>query len=265
MAFGLKINTTNGERLLDNQFMLPEFVGKVYINPTPSYDYISTNSHNNAAGVYRTRNYDFAAGQGIEALAGPLAGRNFMIFWKYPDTGAADLWWNTYYFGAMNLFSKNASPPSLPIGYVFAVGHAVASNAQFGMRYWNDAGTLMFDSGNRQLQPYSVATGMNFDMTTINTVQPPMPAAPGFLQPVCYFISDVRQASSDEYPNSGQFNYMYANGGIRRNGPYIQSFMPMTEKYDYSGVSEPNNWSDNAFFGSTTGLVMPIIDCSIYD
>ena len=268
MAYGIEINTMTGQRIVDGRFKLPEFVGKIYLHPTPYVNnYVNTNSYQNQAGVFSTTTYDFVDDANNAAVNAALAGRQAMVFWKYPDTGGYNLYWTSYGYGAMNLYRAPgvSYTPPLPVAYVFAVGSSTTSSNAFGMRLWNEVGTLIFDSGNKQLMTYNVATGLNFSFESQSSVSVSMPTNAAFLQPTCYFIMDQRTPSSDEYPNSGSFHYMVAQGGIRRNGSTIVSYMPVVEKYDYENVSEPNDWGDNAFFGSTTGLVMPIINTDVYD
>lgn len=268
MAYGIQISTTAGQRLIDGQFMVPEFVGKLNLNPTPVYNYTNTNSYLNAAGVFNTRTYEFANDAALTATNAALAGRTAMVFWKYPDTGSANLWWVAYNYGAMNCYTApgTAGPSTLPTAYVFAVGSATASSEGFGMRLWDAAGTMIFDSGKKQLVTYNVATGMDYNIFSAkDTVSVAMPMNAGFLQPTCYYINDQRVASSDEYPNSGSFHYWVAQGGMHRNGGTVESYMALVEQFDYDNVSEPNDWNDSAYFGSHTGLVMPIINTDLYD
>lgn len=264
MSFGIAIfNPGTNALVLDENFPIPEFIGKVTLNPSPVL-----NGRQGTA-PYTMRRH--------EVTSMPArSGRNAMILWTLPDTGGADVWfspWQSLVYPtdsgqppAMDIFIGNgAGVPPLPVGYVFALGGATYSSEQFGMRIWDASGALIFDSGNKQMNVATVLTGVDMVINTPRSQGIAVPASAAFLIPSAYYIQDVQTPSDIESGIQSSETYVEFRGSVRRNGSTLYSFMPeIAHFYSYGGTAS-QDINDANYFGNNTGLVIPVIDATIYD
>ncbi|EZP39375.1 hypothetical protein [Janthinobacterium lividum] len=263
MTNGILFNTEKGSRVIDEEFMVPEFIGKVALNPAP---YISGLFSSGNVGVtpYYTNSHQ------VNGLP-DSGGRDIIIFWRYPDANGEDIWFYptssvvTPVNGSvpgMNIYRRNGSVlPSMPVGYCFAIGRAIASASTYGMRSWDGTGKLIFDSGNLSLKIESFSS-ISYGYQISNYVIPAASNA-AILLPDTYHISDVSVGDAPGYPGSGNSQFYEDRGGVRRNGATFSTYMATVAAYYSRGAEYDRDGSSHS--GNAADLSMPIINASLYD
>lgn len=256
MSFGIMFNSLAGKRVIDGNHPVPEFIGKVTLNATPVIN------ERRGTAPYTTRRYALAS---LPARAG----RNAMILWKIPDTGSADVWFSPFRplvyadetgmaLPGMDVFiGDGASAPPLAVGYMFAVGPATAGSEPYGMRVWDAAGVLIFDSSRLHMNLEQIITDVAMRIDTANSyaiTTGPVNAA--YLVPNAYYMTDVRTEDDQTF-----VRFM---GSVRRNGSILYTFMPETDHFHSLG--DPGIYfNDSNYFGNHEGLVIPVINTTLYD
>ncbi len=263
MTNGILFNTEKGSRVIDEEFMVPEFIGKVTLNPVPHISGLFT-SGDVGAKPYYTNSHQ------VNSMP-DSGGRAVMTFWRYPDANGEDIWFyptlsvDTPGNGSMpgmNIYRRSAGVlPTLPIGYCFAIGRAIASPNTFGMRSWDAAGKLIFDSGNLSLKIESFLS-ISFGYQISDYVIPAASSA-AILLPDAYQLSDVSVGDAPGYPGSGNSQFYENRGGVRRNGATFSAGMANVAAYYFRGAEYDRDSSSHS--GNTSDLSMPIINASLYD
>ena len=263
MTNGILFNTEKGSRVIDEEFMVPEFIGKVTLNPTPHISGLFTGGNVGVTPYYTNAHR-------INQLP-DSGGRAIMTFWRYPDANGEDIWFYptssvaTTVDGSvpgMNIYRRNGGVlPILPVGYCFAIGRAIASANIYGMRSWDGAGKLIFDSGNLSLKIESFSL-VSYGYQISNCVIPAASNA-AILLPDTYNISDVSVGDAPGYPGSGNSQFYEDRGGVRRNGATFSTYMATVAAYYFRGAEYDLDGSSHS--GNAGDLSMPIINASLYD
>lgn len=263
MTHGILFNTERGSRVIDEEYMVPEFIGKVSLRPTPHISGLFTSGNVGVTPYYTTSHQvDWLPDSG---------GRDVMIFWRYPDANWEDIWFyptssvvtpGNGSVPGMNIYRRHSGVlPVLPVGYCFALGRAIASASTHGMRAWDGTGKLIFDSGNLSLRIESFASvsfGNQIISYGISTA-----ASAAILLPDTYHLSDISVGDAPEYPGSGNTQFYENRGGVRRNGASFSTCMANVAAYYYPGADYDRDGSSHS--GNATDLSMPIINASLYD
>ena len=249
-------NTAAGHRLIDGAHLVPEFIGKVTLNPTPSV------SNDGAESSYLTHRY-------IGALPA-TNGRPYMVLWTLP-TSEADVWWWTQdqyglpgsglaYAGITAFHAASTPAPSImPEAYVFSVGPVEISTAPMAVRLWNpDTHELVFDSGKLHLALQQVAAGIAIGATASTVVLSAPPAKPAFLMP-----SASRRREKYDRPNN-RSDFTEWLGCYRRTGASITSRL-VEVRNEQRVPRQSTSYFEDQTYGNTSGLVLPVIDSTLYE
>lgn len=248
-------NTAAGRRLIDNVNLVPEFIGKVVLNPTPI-----VTSEGGESG-YLSHDY---AGQ-----LPPTNGRPYMVFWTLPAS-SADVWWwpkeqfgfpgsALVYTGISAFFSPTTPNPGvLPEAYVFSLGPVEISSLKIAVRLWDMAGRLLFDSGKLHLAVHQVAAGVALGYTETAVALPSLPGKPAFLVPSVYRDQESHSRSDPKA------SFMEWLGCYRRTGGDIISRMVKVNDFLVPS-NQTGSYFEDQTYGNTSGLVVPVIDASLYD
>ncbi|NVI84154.1 hypothetical protein [Janthinobacterium sp. BJB401] len=251
----LFFNTDAGHRLIDNVNLVPEFIGKVTLNPTPI---ISNDGAENSYLAYR-----------YSGVLPPTNGRPYMVFWTLP-VSMADMWWwpqdqfgfpgsGLIYTGIDAFFAASTPAPAvLPEAYVFSLAEIEISNAPIAVRLWNTAGKLLFDSGKLHLALQQIVAGINMGETASTLALSSLPAKPAFLVPSIY----RHMESYSRLAKRSDFTEWL--GCYRRTGAGITSRMVEVtndQRVSYQSLS----YFEDQTYGNISGLVLPVIDASLYD
>ncbi|WFR77824.1 hypothetical protein P9875_19095 [Janthinobacterium rivuli] len=251
----LFFNTDAGHRLIDNVNLVPEFIGKVTLNPTPI---ISNDGAENSYLAYR-----------YSGVLPPTNGRPYMVFWTLP-VSMADMWWwpqdqfgfpgsGLIYTGIDAFFAASTPAPAvLPEAYVFSLAEIEISNAPIAVRLWNTAGKLLFDSGKVHLAIQQIAAGINVSSIESSLALPSLPGKPAFLVPS---IMRNREYYSSR-ASSARFTEWLAC--YRRTGGNVKVKMVETSNFDIP-PSNTHGYFEDQTYGNTSGLVLPVIDASLYE
>ena len=248
-------NTAAGHRLIDNVNLVPEFIGKVTLNPTPII------SNDGAESDFLSHRYSGA----LPATNG----REFMVFWTLPVSDEK-IWWfpqdqfgfaggGYVYMGIQAFFTPSVALPTLlPEAYVFSLSPVEISTAPMAARLWDTAGRLLFDSGKVHLAIQQIAAGINVSNTESSLALPSLPAKPAFLVPS---IWRNRESHGARAPSASFTEWLAC---YRRTGGNVKSRMVETSNYDVSPKNTRDYFEDQTY-GNTSGLVLPVIDASLYE
>lgn len=245
--------------------MVPEFIGKITLNPKPSFSGLLTEGNVGAIPYYTTRH---------DAVSVPdSTGRDIMIFWKFPDANSEDIWFypkisvynpdSMSVSPAMEIYRRNNKVLSvLPVGYCFALGNCVQSTSLYGIRSWDSKGKLIFDSGNLSLKINSISI-VSYDYNQVNDYVIPMAANAAVLVPDAFFNQSISVGDAPGYPGSGNSQFYINNGCIRRNGDRFSVYMANVAAYFYKGAEYDRD--DSSRSGNGSDLSMPVINATLYD
>lgn len=244
-----------GHRLIDNVNLVPEFIGKVTLNPTPVVG--------NEGGEldYLVHRYD--------GRMPATNGRPFMLFWTLPVSAADIWWWPQEQYGSpgasweftsiLAYFSASTTPPPvLPEAYVFSLGPVEISSAPMAARLWDTAGRLLFDSGKVHLALQQVAAGIEMGGLESTHDLLPLPVKPAFLFPSVY-------RHREAYDRGRQLaDYTRWLGCYRRTGNSMTT--RVVEVINAQRVPHQSlSYFQDQTYGNTNGLVLPVIDASLYE
>lgn len=251
----LFFNTAAGHRLIDNVNLVPEFIGKVTLNPTPII------SSDGGESGFLSHRYSGA----LPATNG----REFMVFWTLPVSDE-NIWWfpqdqfgfaggGYVYTGIQAFFAPSVALPAiLPEAYVFSLSPVEISTARVATRLWDTAGRLLFDSGKVHLAIQQIAAGINVSSTESSLALPSLPGKPAFLLPS---IWRNRESYSTKATSASLTEWLAC---YRRTGGNVKSRMVETNNFDVPPKSTQGYFEDQTY-GNTSGLVLPVIDASLYE
>jgi hypothetical protein len=248
-------NTATGNRLIDNVNIVPEFIGKVTLSNSPSVGGVGSESG------YRLHRY-----------AGRMPatnGRPYMVFWSIPAS-LSDVWWlpvdvvgfsgSAQVSAVIDAFFAPGTPmPAvLPEAYVFSLGPVEISPLKMAARVWDNAGRLLFDSGKMHLALQHAVGGMSVDFSTSVLALPSLSSKAAFLVPSVFHRREVYTQGDQEAIVTDWYACVRFTGG--------EMIARLVQVYR-TGVTPSQEWSyqQDHTYGNTTGLVLPVIDASIYD
>ncbi|MDN2713469.1 hypothetical protein [Janthinobacterium sp. SUN120] len=251
----LFFNTDAGHRLIDNVNLVPEFIGKVTLNPTP----IISNDGGESGFL----------SHGYSGVLPATNGRGFMVFWTLPVSDENIWWWpqNQYGFAGVTYVHTGvhaffppsvALPPVLPEAYVFSLSPVEISTAGMATRLWDTSGRLLFDSGKVHLAIQQIAAGINVSSTESSLALPSLPRKPAFLVPS---IMRNRESYSTR-GSSARFTEWLAC--YRRTDGNVKARMVETSNSNVPPRNTHGYFEDQTY-GNTSGLVLPVIDASLYE
>lgn len=266
MSFGVLFNTVNGNRVIDGNYMVPEFIGKIYLTASgPTFSSIPTSG----SGIEVPYNVSYAGGGiGTGYSCTNPGNRECIIFWTIPPSNGNE--WFEFnsaqhiYAGLthseMQIYAESTSPggaaPAVPEGYVFALGAVTQSSETYGMRVWNPSGGLVFDSGNKHISVNQVLTGLNYQIGTTNSVASGgLPAKPAF------FIPQLNRQLKTRVSNN--LHWQVWTAMVRRDGNTV--YTRLLKYLDINIGDAGPNINQDYYSSNTSGLVMPVIDASLYD
>ncbi|MDN2671404.1 hypothetical protein OX459_08375 [Janthinobacterium sp. SUN026] len=248
-------NTAAGHRLVDGVNLVPEFIGRVTLGPTPMV------TSDGAESDYLSHSYS--------GRLPATNGQPYMVFWTFPVTDA-DIWWwpqdqfgfggsALIYTGIVALHAASTPTPSvLPVGYVFSLGPVEISSASMATRLWNSSGQLLFDSGKLHLALQQVVSGLAVGYAESSIELPGIVANPAFLVPSIY---RDRETYSRDAPRASFTEWLAC---YRRTGARISSRMVLVNDFQVPPKQRGGYFEDQTY-GNTSGLVLPVLDASIYD
>ncbi len=261
MSYGIQFNTVAGQRMIDDTYMVPEFIGKLTLTTLDS-----SAPSAEGPGAYDIQQWS----TGVVPYA-PDAGQSRMIFWALPSTSTDTWYWprDAFMYPGTNgnavgmsiyVGSGVITPPALPEGYVFLIGKpATDSGEQFAVKIWDDSSVLVFDSANLHLNLESVQSGLGFPTTGSTTVTASaLPTKAGLLLPMYNRGRRFLDGALDE--NTLDMWY----GVIRRNGLALEGkeiYSSTSTIFYPGGPTTTTNWNG----ANDSGHTVPVIDATLYD
>ncbi|MDC8756268.1 hypothetical protein [Janthinobacterium fluminis] len=255
MTVGVRFSTVRGERQLDENFMVPEFIGKIVLSPVP----VVTEMHPESP--YTSYTYSGVLPQ--------AAGRAIMIFWTLPST-TEDIWIHPdhvyFWHGSdattttVRIFRpRSLASSELPEGYAFALDKALPSSDQFCMRLWDEKGRLIFDSGHEHLNMHSVLSDISMPEDGVGEMRIFVPEKPAFLIPA------VAQTTVTSNRPWVYVRIEERLGCARRSGGMLYSSLVKSEDFPFYFSDENPRYPEPTYYSKNFGLTMPVINAAIYD
>jgi len=234
--YGLAYTNTSGDRIVSTNYPLPKFEGKISFSTTPSY-YTSVTDGTHDVYVHQT--------------ASSLGGlTNRLILWTIPDQ-AADVWYYGTGFvpssqggftASINiLVPKTGATYTLPEALVFSLSGFQASSDSYGLRLYNESGTMVFDAGLKHLQ-IKVYGGVQYGTTQYSETNTQFGSTvPAVLLPQYYELENVAISGLSSS------NYYERNGAVKRSGNTLYSKKFLTNRgVDDISLTSLDTWGSSA-------------------
>lgn len=246
--------------VVDGSHMVPQFIGKIVTKDD------NIRSQDGAEQGFQSRSYS--------GRAPDFGGRDVIIFWTFPP----DVWWyipspfmhagssGTPSAGLFALCSPGAYINGVPEGYVFALGHVNHSGVNPALRTWDPAsGKLLFDSGALHLAIEGIGSNVSYPYDWDRNVGLGIGGKRAFLVPnVTRYAEQFEGALTSENGMATAQNWL---GVVKYSGGAL--FTRMLLAYNVEApASNPGSragYNEDQTFGNTDGLLMPMINASLYD
>lgn len=258
MSHVFKIFNAAGQLQVSDSFMVPQFIGRIVTQA----DGISANQ--GAEMGLESRSYSGAAPN--------FGGRNVIVYWAFPE---GHWWWAPSPFmssgssglahvGMYALVTPGTAIVGAPVGYVFALDFVQHSGVQPALRTWRD-GNLMFDSGTLHLATQLVISGVTYPIGSDHNIGVSLPTKPGFLLP--HVVRTVEQYDGDLEREDGVAHLDQWISMVRRSGNTVTTRFLQVVDQDV-GASDSGSrlgYTEDATYGNTSGLIIPVINATLYD
>lgn len=245
-GYGILTSTASGDTAVSALYAVPEFLGKVTLNSTPTY------SWGTGDGGYTASEYSATTMLG--------AGRERLVFWAIPPTDQ-DVWFlgeghitasitGAATFGAIIVHAPG-STYALPEAYIFALDGLQESAETMGMRVYNQYGDVTFDSGRVHLNLKAIESQMSYPTIegSVNTYT--STEFTGFSKP-CGTMPEFRQevySGGVAYVRAGVVRL--ATAGFQTRLMRLHTYLtPLSGAYNY---------------GQHTNLVQAVINSEDYE
>lgn len=234
--YGLTYTNTSGDRIVSTNYPLPKFEGKISFSTTPSY-YTSVTDGT----------HDVYVHQAASSLGGLT---NRLILWTIPDQ-AADVWYYGTGFvpssqggftASINiLVPKTGATYTLPEALVFSLSGFQASSDSYGLRLYNESGTMIFDAGLKHMQIKAYG-GVQYGTTQYSETNTQFGSTvPAVLLPQYYELENVAISGLSSS------NYYERNGAVKRSGNTLYSKKFLTNRgVDDISLTSLDTWGSSA-------------------
>jgi len=230
---GYGITTVNevGDTVVSALYPVPEFVGKVTFSSTPTSSY--------ATGEGSFNRYVHTTGTTLGAS------RERLLFWVLPQTNE-DVWYNcpahisASVSGSFNIevqvTTLSGTAYYLPECYVFALNGLTASSEAYGMRVFDAAGAVTFDSGRDHLVITGIDNIVDFPTST-GTINSYVPTTD--LTGINYPAGTFPQFRQETYNSSGAKVY---SGAVRLRTNQVETRLVQDAAYGGSYSTATYNY-----------------------
>lgn len=154
--YGIVTVNSAGERIVSNIYTVPVYLGKVVFNPTPNTSYGLTR--------YHTTNLTYGNTDSYKLVLYTIPESDNVWFWGtsivYPNQ-------NPYTVTTAYILPSASTTYSLAEGFVFQLNN-ITSNNTHGLRLWNSAQQLLFDSGLQHINLVNQKHSIIFNTTERN-------------------------------------------------------------------------------------------------
>lgn len=244
--FGVNIVNDAGERTVSSVFPCPEFLGKL---PASAFALSYSYTVNNGYTLYQ---YEANHSLGL--------GRKVLVLWNLPGT-SDDVWYSGSTFTGSVVFHSVIAPAGTPFAlgeaFLFALDGLQASGDTFGLRVYDEAGTLCFDAGLPHMIIRGFENSLSYSLTP-NTVSSFSASTFGGIQPVFLLPDFWFEVWTRLGLNSSRDEYFY--GFVRRSGSTLATKVVRTEVY----IEDVGSNSFTAYYGLNTNLTQIVCDGSLY-
>jgi hypothetical protein len=268
--YGVLLKNDAFENALSAEYAVPIYLGKVTLGTTP--DASNGGFLNGWTGGATSDGYYCTRHSATTSLG---AGKRRIVLWTLPDV-TADTWFagTSYLYEAGNTVQgyffagSGVSTYTIPEALIFSLEDHVASSATYGLRIWNAAGKLTYDSGLshtilRDLQsvlayPVDVASANN--TYSLSSLASPISAL--FIP--AYTLLTTSQLAFIPTGSKTLNRDAYTYGVIRKNGATLESKLLRAPDIDYVLPSGFLTNYGSFEYGVRTGLFQAIVSTALF-
>lgn len=251
--YGFMVISDSGERLVSTIHPVPEFIGKFTFGPAPGT-------------VTSIGDGNLDHGYTVSSAIG--AGRSRLVLYSLPSLNGNFWFTGTSHVSAavtgnfnltLRLIASSTIPVPLPQAYVFAVDNLVASSDGYGLRVWDGAGKVLFDSGKYHMVCRDSMAGIQFP---VNNGPTQYDFYSGMMEALSTPLVLLPPYSFESYtPIQGQqrSNYKRSEGFIRRVGGTLS-----TKTFETNTRVEDSATNASYQFGNYNNNATFVVDGSLY-
>jgi len=249
-SYGIFTLNDDGERQLSGVLPSSQFMQRVVFASTPNsrtaaYDGYFRNQHNVTASVGSTRRR--------------------LVLWSLKST-TADVWFygvNVLGPGETVLsaiiYSQGSATYQTPEAFIFAIDNPPASSDTFGLRAYDAAGNITFDSGCRHMIMVGLPNSVGFAPTSAIDIQSYTLSAMSGITPAIFVPAYIYERWERVTPTSSNSAANTLRGVVRRRGNILDTYIVQIDR-----VFEDIVLNATFQYGSNISLATPIVDAVEY-